>query len=321
MPLPDQLREAMAHETAALPPRELAAAAAGLTERYRRGDFRQPAIASVADRAAYLAVRLPATFAANERVFRELRLALPQSAPESLLDLGAGPGTAAWAAAEAFPMLRSITLVEAEPALAEMGKRLASQSRITALRDAKWLQGDMRRGLPPGQFDLVVASYAIGELAGAAAAQVIAAAWDRVRQALVVVEPGTQAGFGNVLAAREVLIRAGARLAAPCPHALACPMAAAGDWCHFAQRVERTAEHRRLKQGSLGYEDEKFSYVIGVRQEVAARSRIVRHPLIRPGHIKLSLCTAEGLHQQTIGKSEKEQFRSARKAEWGDRWE
>ena len=98
-------------------------------------------------------------------------------------------------------------------------------------------------------------------------------------------------------------------------------MAAAGDWCHFAQRLERTSIHRRIKSGALGHEDEKFSYVVFSREPfAAAAARIVRHPQKRGGHVQLTLCTPEGLRDRTIGKSRKEAYRRARKAAWGDPW-
>lgn len=97
-------------------------------------------------------------------------------------------------------------------------------------------------------------------------------------------------------------------------------MAAAGDWCHFSQRVERTSLHRRLKEGALGYEDEKFSYVVASRQSViAAGPRIIRHPGKHSGHVQLVLCTPEArMETRTITRSSKRAYKLARKAEWGD---
>ena len=98
-------------------------------------------------------------------------------------------------------------------------------------------------------------------------------------------------------------------------------MAQAGDWCHFAVRLERSAAHRRLKGGALGYEDEKFSYLVAGRAPAEMPlARIVRHPMARPGHIQLTLCTAQGLERRTVTKSQKEAYRRARRAEWGTAW-
>ena len=108
-------------------------------------------------------------------------------------------------------------------------------------------------------------------------------------------------------------------MAAPCPHALACPMVG-GDWCHFAARLERTALHRKLKGGSLGYEDEKFSYVAFSKEVVELPpSRILSEPARHSGHVSLKLCTkAEGLQQPIISKKQGELYKQSRKAAWGD---
>lgn len=50
--------------------------------------------------ATYAATRFPGTFAAIVRVFDELKSRLPDFKPKSMLDFGAGPGTAIWAAQE-----------------------------------------------------------------------------------------------------------------------------------------------------------------------------------------------------------------------------
>jgi len=64
----------------------------------------------------------------------------------------------------------------------------------------------------------------------------------------------------------------------------------------FSQRLQRTAEHRQLKGGSLGYEDEKFSYLIASRAALnPASARIVRHPRKHIGFLHLNLCTPAGL--------------------------
>jgi ribosomal protein RSM22 (predicted rRNA methylase) len=320
MRLPGPLHNDVALEVEKVDRGRLQQACSQLTEQYQAGRFASPVISSDAHRAAYLAVRLPATYAAVTRVLAEVRR-LAAADVRSLLDLGAGPGTALHAAAELFPGLQRATMIEADAGLIGMGRRLASQSPHAVARDAQWIRQDMRSAAALEPHDLVVISYALGEMPAGVLEKLVAQAWAAAREFLVVVEPGTVRGFGLVHAARSLLINSGAHILAPCPHALACPMAAAGDWCHFAERVERTSLHRQLKGGSLGYEDEKFSYVAASRNAFPVPpARIVRHPRKNSGHVRLTLCTAEGLRNPTITKAQKEAYKKARKAQWGDDW-
>jgi ribosomal protein RSM22 (predicted rRNA methylase) len=301
---------------------ELSRAVTELTERYKAGRPSSRAITTPAQHTAYLSVRMPATYAACLHVLSETRRLAPDAALTSVLDLGAGPGTSVYAAVEVFPSLTRATLIEADRSFIELGRRFSRQSSHPAIRDARWLQQDLKAGLKLEPHDLVVISYTLNELSSAEAQKVVLQAWQSAGQFLVIVEPGTMRGFGYVNEARDQLIGAGARILAPCPHAAACPMAAAGDWCHFAQRVERTSLHRRLKSGALGYEDEKFSYVEASRSlGSAVPARIVRHPQKRSGHVQLTLCTPQGLQSPTIARSQKADYKLARRAEWGDGWE
>ena len=185
----------------------------------------------------------------------------------------------------------------------------------------EWVRGDLRKAvLEP--HDLVVISYALGELTEADATALVARALASAK-VLAVVEPGTPRGCGVVHVARAAMLSSGAHMVAPCSQEGPCPMLARkDDWCHFAQRLERTSLHRNLKAGELGYEDEKFSYMVAAKDEVArAQARIIRHPLIGKGHIKLDLCTPAGITSETVTRSDKEKFRQARQAKWGDAWE
>jgi Mitochondrial small ribosomal subunit Rsm22/Histidine kinase-, DNA gyrase B-, and HSP90-like ATPase len=90
---------------------DLAAAAAVLSERYRneRRDGRLH-VESDDDALAYLAVRLPATYAALRASFAAIAEARPDFAPKTALDVGAGPGTALWAVADCWPALADALL-------------------------------------------------------------------------------------------------------------------------------------------------------------------------------------------------------------------
>ena len=321
MQLPSPLRRAIERETAQHNLQSLGRAAAELSEDYRaqrsaKGAF----ISSEIHRVAYMAVRLPATFAAARAVFGEIRRLMPDRRISSLLDLGAGPGTAGWAATEVFDELRQITFVERDEAWIRMGKSLARAGENALLEDADWVYGDLRSVQSLPAHDLVVGSYALGEIGQNVSREVLKTAWSAARTALVVVEPGTMIGFERIRLLRDDLIGLGGHLIAPCPHQGDCPIPA-DDWCHFSQRLERSSLHRRLKTGALGYEDEKFSYIAASKHPVRpASARVLRHPLRRSGHARILLCAGDGIRTITVARRDKEKWRRARKTDWGDAW-
>jgi ribosomal protein RSM22 (predicted rRNA methylase) len=329
MQLPPPLRRAIDQELSTCEPARLRAAATRLSDTYREPSARTRAtpLADDLQRAAYLAVRMPATFAAIVAALGWTREGCgDESAAQihTMLDLGSGPGTALWAAAQVFPTLASATAIERDSHLIEIARNLSTHSEDAVLRNTHWLCGDLTASLPEKTWDMVVCSYALNELPEAQRAQLIRKAWARTAKLLVVVEPGTMAGFANILAARTLLLGAGATLAAPCPNALACPMAGS-DWCHFAARIERTATHRRLKDATLGHEDEKFSYVAFSRAPLENESesppaRIVRHPRIFSGYTQLTLCREGQISAATVTRSQKEDWRCLKRLGWGDRW-
>lgn len=291
--LPLALLEAIQERASAFSTAELAEAAARISEAYRTG--LPPRLDSPADRAAYLATRMPATYAALARAAAELPFE-----PESWLDLGAGPGAAAWVAR------CPVTLVDANPHWED-------------LRPATRICANLERLPALEAHDVVSLAYVLNELAPAARTRLIDEAWRLAGKALIVVEPGTPLGFRHVLAARRQLMDSGARILAPCPHGGAC-LLEGKDWCHFAVRVERSRLHRQLKGGWLGFEDEKFCYlVVGRGDARAADARVLRHPEVRPGRIRLRLCTKGGIVEHVVTRRDPD-WRRARKASWGDPW-
>jgi len=315
--LPVELLAAIVELSAEIQRADLARAAAELSSQYRAKGRARPQLTH-SHRLAYLASRLPATYSVISRVLREAQLRIPGLCLESMLDLGAGPGTAMWAAVELFPALARVVGMENSAEWIEIGSRLISKSGNRAIRHAEWRQGTVTGEFPPECFDLVVASYLINEVPVRDRARVALAAWQRTRTVLVIVEPGTPEGFAIIRGLRQELLAAGAYLAAPCPHGNECPIPG-GDWCHFSERLDRTSEHRSAKRGELGYEDEKYSYVIFTREPVVLpAARILRHPRKHSGHTEFELCTPEGLKRETISRKQGERFKTAKKTEWGD---
>jgi len=139
---------------------DAAGRAASISQTYRDGGG-SSAIKSETDALAYALARLPATYAAvvaSLNALVEIRL---DFAPKSLLDVGAGPGTATWAAAEAFSSLRDFNLFDATDALRELALDLSCKS--ARLRGINYQQGQARSLVARADAaDLVIASYMSG---------------------------------------------------------------------------------------------------------------------------------------------------------------
>jgi ribosomal protein RSM22 (predicted rRNA methylase) len=298
--------------------RSLSRAAEHLSATYRESPQRPTSPkADNAWRLAYLVTRFPATLAALQHVAAELSRRVDLGTATSVLELGCGPGPARWAFGGLLPGLASLESVDADPGMLAIAQHLAGRVEAGPSVAHTFTKADLAHWEGPPA-DIVVLCYALGEVSPAHRERLVAAAWDATRQALVIVEPGTSAGCERVLDARRWLARNAGHIVAPCPHDLDCPMTPP-DWCHFAVRLERTRLHRQLKGATLGYEDEKFSYVMASRHGgAAAERRIVGRPVVRSGHVVLRLCEAEGLVTRTVSRRQGDAYRHSRHAKWGE---
>jgi ribosomal protein RSM22 (predicted rRNA methylase) len=314
--LPAELKAALEAKLQGFSRSDAASRAALISRTYRDGG-NSGAIKTEADALAYALARMPATYAAVAASLNALCEIAPDFAPKSLLDVGAGPGTGTWAAAEAFPSLETLTLVDANPALRALALDLGRGS--TRLRDLNYERGEARAALADAEAaDLVVASYVIAELSEQEQGALAALMWTKTRDTLLVVEPGTPAGYGRIIALREQLIAAGAHVAAPCPHDGKCPLQPP-DWCHFTQRLPRSRAHKQIKGAEVPFEDEKFSYVALTRAAAAQHpSRVLAQPTVTKVEVTAKLCTPEGLVVTKVSRRAKTEFARARRWRWGD---
>jgi ribosomal protein RSM22 (predicted rRNA methylase) len=314
--LPAALRAALERELEGVGRKDLAARAQRTSAAYRAGAGSAGVIREDADALAYALARLPATYAASATVFAEAARRAPEFAPATLLDAGAGPGAASWAALEVWDLERTTWLDESPPFLA-LARRLAEGAPLAAA-DARRV--DLTSAGPWPHADLVCASYALAEIAPAQQAAVVRSLWAACDGLLVIVEPGTPAGYARLLAAREALIAERAAILAPCPHADACPLTAP-DWCHFAVRLPRSRDHQLAKDAVVPFEDEKFAYLVAGRETIAAAARsprVLAQPRAGKPGIELKLCSAEGLERRVVGKRDKAAFAATRRLRWGD---
>ena len=314
--LPAELKSALDGRLRGFSRNDAATRAASISKTYRDGGG-SGAIRTETDALAYALARMPATYAAVTASLNALGEIRPDFAPASLLDVGAGPGTATWAAAEAFPSLQNFTLLDANDALRTLALDLFSDS--FRLREVGYERGEARSVLTKADTaDLVIASYMIGEIGAAEQKALAELMWQKTGDTLLLVEPGTPAGYRRIIALRERLIGLGAHVAAPCPHDGPCPLAAP-DWCHFTQRLQRSRAHKQVKGAELPYEDEKFAYVVLSRAPVMKRpSRVLAQPETSKVEISAKLCTQDGLAWTRIPSRAKADYARARRWRWGD---
>ena len=314
--LPVNIAEALQFEISGFPPAEIRQAAERLSLAYR-GNAQITATLTALERAAYLAVRFPSTFAAANLVWEETARLIPLGDINTVLDAGSGPGTASLAARSCVPSATRFTRFERDAGWRDAGDRLAAACGL----EGKFQQGAISRDLNVQPHDVVVAGYALGELPAAEREVCIAGLWSRAERALIVIEPGTPKGFESIRQTRQYCLSAGGHAAAPCTHDATCPMSGT-DWCHRPVRVMRSATHRAAKRAELGYEDEKFAYIVMTREAPArlAPARIVRKPIRNAGHLHLDVCGADGLKRRTVARSDGALYRLARDASWGDLW-
>jgi ribosomal protein RSM22 (predicted rRNA methylase) len=314
--LPAELKAALAAKLQGFSRVEAAGSAASISRTYRDGGG-SAAIRSETDALAYALARMPATYAAVTASLNALCEIAPDFAPKTLLDVGAGPGTASWAAAEAFPSLQGFALLDANTALRALALDLAAGS--ARLGGIDYRHGEARALLAEAApADLVVASYMIGETGDTERRTLLDLMWAKTRDTLVIVEPGTPAGYGRIIAAREQLIASGAHVAAPCPHDRNCPLSTP-DWCHFAQRLPRSRAHKQIKEADVPFEDEKFSYVALTRSPIARHpARVLAQPAVGKVEVSAKLCTAEGLVVTKIPRRARTDYARARRWRWGD---
>ena len=314
--LPAELKAALDAKLQGFSRGEIAARAERISKTYRGGGG-SATIRSEGDALAYALARMPATYAAVTACLNALTQARPDFAPRSQLDVGAGPGTASFAAADAFSSLRMFTLFDANGALRALALDLAQASaRFNALN---YQAGEACALLAKADAaDLVVASYLIGELGDAEQRDLAERLWSHTADTLLIVEPGTPGGYDRILAVRAQLIASDAHVLAPCPHDASCPLQPP-DWCHFTQRLPRARAHKELKGAELPFEDEKFSYVILTRTPVTHHlARVLAPPHVSKVEITAKLCTKDRLLQVKVPRRDKPAYATARRWRWGD---
>jgi SAM-dependent methyltransferase len=248
---------------------------------------------------AYLLFYWPISFAQIQSLLGEL-----PAIPREILDLGGGPGPAAFACLGAGAG-RATLADRSGPALA-VAQALARAAKVS-LSVQRWSGG----APPQGTFDLVVAQHLLNELWGGAPDRIerrvafVQALLTRVRPGgtLLLVDPALRETSRELLAVRDRLVEGGAVVRAPCLFRGPCPaLLRPTDWCH-AERPWRPPDLTLEIARAAGLHKEalKMSYLAlappgeGWAEAPEGRVfRIVSEPLAGKGRRRYMGCGPEG---------------------------
>jgi ribosomal protein RSM22 (predicted rRNA methylase) len=274
-------------------------------------------LSSKVELAAYLLTRMPATcVVANKILKHTFSLQLPKKI-ESLLDIGTGTGAILWASME-NTSLNKVSVLEQDIAMIKLAQKIAGYSANPFWNLVNWkcLNVDKSLEFPP--HDLVTLSYVLIEQQKNLRQEFLEKIWVLANQVIVIIEPGTPSGFSNCTEARNFFLSKGGFIVAPCSHHGRCPIIRNDDWCHFAERIERSFWQKSLKKGTLGYEDEPYSYLV-ITKEVVERqgNRILKPPSKHSSHIIFDVCVPDNIKKITISRKQGSVFKATKKMKWG----
>ncbi len=246
-------------------------------------------------------------------------IARPDWHPRSLLDLGAGPGVAAWAAAEAWPSLEQR---HARRGRARDGRGWTRARWLRRRRRSVRLAGSSGRCGGPSRRGGARDRRRTARRARAAGdSRPLSGARGRVRRDTL---RRRRARHDRRLRAsaprpgrRDRRRRHGARPVparrhVPAPGRRLVPLLRPPRPQPFAPRRPRVASGVRGREALATWSL--------CRSPAAAADRrgCIRRPDLRGGHVVLDLCTAEGLERRTVSRRDGADYKQARKLGWGD---
>ncbi|MFZ4772917.1 MAG: small ribosomal subunit Rsm22 family protein [Chlamydiia bacterium] len=249
---------------------------------------------------AYFLYRTPATQAVLKKVLAHLEGERYKTA----LELGSGPGSS-------YPVLKDLFCEK----IVYIEKETGFHREYPGVT---WIFRDFLENFDYPESDLVLFSYSLGELNSTEQFLALEKGLRAMKKRIVIVEPGTPAGFKTLLQARDYLIEKGCTIEAPCYHSASCPKKEK-PWCHFSVRLQRSRIHRQIKGGTLGYEDEKYCYIVASLEPLdKEKFTILDTPKVEKHRLQMNLCTAQGEKIFECKAKSKELFKILKKKGWGE---
>lgn len=299
--------------------------AAALHERYvsRGKSYGRISLNNFEDTLAYLAMRLPATYAQIYSVFANIQELVPTWQPKTLLDLGSGPGTGSWAAHEVWPSIVESTSIDQHIDFLTLGKQI--QEIAIPDVEMQWQQKDLRREIDhkAKTYDIVLIANVLDELSPISADKLIGQAFNSCTGMLIIVEPGTPMGNSITENAAKKLAHAGQLLA---PYIENTFVPSEEYYVHFPQRFIRPDFQRRIRQhmreaslNASDWEVSKYAYTVisKIPAEITPWGRSIGPLRKHKGFLEVPILTKNGIEKVTVMKRHSLQYSFAKDLKWG----
>lgn len=265
-------------------------------------------IENKAESLLYAISRMPATYAVVYTVLSQLAEQNLISDIETVLDVGSGTGAGYFAVKELNDSV-NVSLLERDENMIESFRKL-TDGEVAVKRF------DLISDKIEETFDLVMTSYVLSEMKEQDRLNSVFKMLDATNKYLLIIDTGTPRVYENMMTIKREVIKKGYYIAAPC---MTDKCALKNDYCQFFARVERSSLMKQAKSGELSYEDEKYFYLLIVKDEVQKDGeRVIRRPVIKPNNIELLLCSKDGVLKKNFTKSNKEMFKKAKKSKIND---
>ena len=289
--------------------------------KYRDEKINSAAVVSSDKQAiGYITSRMPETSVIIDAVLNKTSSLIDlKKEVSSVLDLGSGTGSALWAL-ENYVNKINVCAVEREPEMVKYSQKLSKDLDL----NITYIQEDVlsKKVKDLLETDLVLESFMLNEMNDQDRKQTLDLMVQKAKKYIILIEPGTPASYKKMMENRDYLLSKKLNLVLPCMHSEKCPLK--DDYCNFTVRVNRTKILKQVKDGSLGYEDEKYFYLVFSKEDFpkTKNAMVIRKPLYRKSCVDLKLCTSnKEIKNVTITKKDKQKYAQSKDLKQGDMFE
>jgi len=276
------------------------------------------------DAAAYLGLRVPATYAQIYSALLQIQESIPSWEPTSLLDVGCGPGTGMWTAKSIWPSITEVVNVDQEKDFLSLGKQIAEMTDLSV--SVTWLQQNIRslKRKHDESYDLIIVANVLNELEQKEGVKVLKEIYAKCTGVMIVLEPGTSYGYAIIQKVAKDFSKAENLIS---PYVANSFVRSDEYWIHFSQRFIRPLFQRHIRQKmresdlmASNWEETKYAYVaIGkMESEKTVWGRCIGEVKKYKGYLEVPILTKDEIVHKKILKRNKKEYAFVKKLEWGE---